>query len=1592
MTPLIALQAEVTRARAKLAAAFDTYYRAMQDKPAGAHAAARKAHAEAQAELDKAIAAVAALGTPDSLLAEIPGDIPQLLLPVRVEARYLTSRHVARVRSLDDVVDISTSSIAGSVAGVGIAGTSYEVPNLESLPRTAHTEARAAALQIRSGKWFVRRADRDELWVRIYPDTLLTNAFEPDLQEREVNAGRAFWTAVFAGEDAFTAWQRLVDATDVPRAAWIVRALRPRNAGDTSSGTPVFPDVRLKDGAYTRAPVARLLPERFIARLTKGDVTREFVGGMVPEPLPLGLDPLDANEDSAETSIVRDGAILTVPASVRWLHDLDAAEQVGMAIRVDLAQHPEFRDGVDSLIVLGVKLSTAPDEAQRMLSEHLENCVHKESGLAILAQGTPTNATGDLTKRAAADAESRQWFDAVWTPDRDAASDGARVRHALGIADAVPVPGDHLRDIDEAELANTALWPATLGYLFLQFMSPKMDEASRERVRAFFVKHVTGRGRLPVLRIDRQPYGILPTTSFDHWTQGPGGEAEMFRFQLWTYIKTLDVQWKALLPQVDAQIATASTSDRLDTPFLAMLGLTASSSRLERDVLLSPALRYALMHMTPAAGAAWAAAGFDSNARMLELARMRLSNTSYTTLAESFFSVADRRRVRTPFVAAESETYLSWLAGATFDKVWRAETKPETVLAHLARHSLLRTYVEAGMRVAEPDPVLWLLRVMDHPLERLHDGPITINPQQLDNVFLEAYQPIVEKFARTTPFTLDPDHKRALASVEDKLDRPGDAVLAPIAERKQQLARLAQLPPARLERLLGEHLDVCSHRLDAWLLGIVGERLERQRAAQPTKLGVGAFGYLFGITRSDAPAVRYVEVTPETIAATGETFANAVIPVAHVAHARTLGIDEKQMFVYLGEATASGALLDGGTFRAAPGTNARHGHGYLHAPSQDHAAAAAVLYAAHASYGTSDPMLAIDLESNRARDALGVLDKLQEGASLGELLGVQLERAMHELQLDAKILDIREAFPLRPRDENSAARSLATTDGLAVLEAARKPQPPPLVAAIAPAVAKIANTLDAVSDLLLAESVYQSTKGKSDRAAAALRTLHAGGQVVAPEIVRSPTSGRSVHHRVAIVFERGEAPAASPRGALAPDCNRWLAGQLPDPATVVIAVTLPDGSPAKLTLADLDLQPLDLLAAAPESRATAGASALAALVAIQARAARFGGEAGTIAVDLTSRRGLTDNELSVGELAPQLAAAKRLLAASRPLAISDLVEPGSTSAPRVDSTRLAAVLQKLSSATGALAKLATELRAAVAAPKLGNLEASLSRAWLHGVDAAPLGAQDLDAVVRRALAAADELDRRRFAGAAALETAPADDSMARYEALASAATALLGPGVRTFPEVAVEVDGPFARAYGARERITGVENVEPWLHETSLARDQLRTYRRLVLLREAFATAHAAISPTVVQLPATSTPHPWIGGAFDTGRDPGTVSLVLELPEGFIAKGAATGILVDEWPELVPARVASTGVAFHVEQPDSEPPQVILFAVSPDERGNWTWEHLVGAVLESIRLAKRRLVTPALIEAYGGALATILPGLTMPVAPGSSQVPTVELT
>ena len=129
------------------------------------------------------------------------------------------------------------------------------------------------------------------------------------------------------------------------------------------------------------------------------------------------------------------------------------------------------------------------------------------------------------------------------------------------------------------------------------------------------------------------------------------------------------------------------------------------------------------------------------------------------------------------------------------------------------------------------------------------------------------------------------------------------------------------------------------------------------------------------------------------------------------------------------------------------------------------------------------------------------------------------------------------------------------------------------------------NVHDAIADLALAEGVHQAVQGNFDRASGTLAAYTTGRHPPEPEVVRTPATGVTLTHRVGLHLEPGlAAPAgATPRAIAEPAVNAWLATLLPGLDEIACRARWQDpvtGTAQSLTvtMSDLDLQPLDLLA------------------------------------------------------------------------------------------------------------------------------------------------------------------------------------------------------------------------------------------------------------------------------------------------------------------------------------------------------------------------------------------------------------------------------
>jgi hypothetical protein len=149
--------------------------------------------------------------------------------------------------------------------------------------------------------------------------------------------------------------------------------------------------------------------------------------------------------------------------------------------------------------------------------------------------------------------------------------------------------------------------------------------------------------------------------------------------------------------------------------------------------------------------------------------------------------------------------------------------------------------------------------------------------------------------------------------------------------------------------------------------------------------------------------------------------------------------------------------------------------------------------------------------------------------------------------------------------------------------------------------------------------------------------------------------------------------------------------------------------------------------------------------------------------------------------------------------------------------------------------------------------------------------------------------------------------------------------------------------------------------------------RDLAALDEALGLGVAVGAPEpaalVAQLsvaPATAGER-WVGLPDAPGQPVGgRTSLVALAPAGDPSGASSiSGLLVDEWLEVVPAEREVTALAVHANRPNAEAPQAILLAVAPDPAKAWDLDTLSAVLEETLDRAARRMVDLPALPALG---------------------------
>jgi uncharacterized protein YdcH (DUF465 family) len=248
-----------------------------------------------------------------------------------------------------------------------------------------------------------------------------------------------------------------------------------------------------------------------------------------------------------------------------------------------------------------------------------------------------------------------------------------------------------------------------------------------------------------------------------------------------------------------------------------------------------------------------------------------------------------------------------------------------------------------------------------------------------------------------------------------------------------------------------------------------------------------------------------------------------------------------------------------------------------------------------------------------------------------------------------------------------------------------------------------------------------------------------------------------------------------------------------------------------------------------------------------------------------------------------------------------------------------------------------------------------------------------------------DLDKRLSAAQAQLDAHDAAATPSeRVAALQAGAKALFGADFVLIPEFTLNPDQglEWEKAFAASGDLLDYQTntlkvdfpVDDWLYGAARVREKLRHWERVLMLAEGFETTAPLLTP--VQFPYLDQDS-WLALEFpeDYQIDTSRLLYTAHYATPFNRNAPQCGLLVDEWTEVIPGTEETTGITFHYDRPNAEPPQVMLLATPPQFVGSWRWQDLVDTLHETLAMAKKRAVEPAQVDKT--AFARFLPATVM---------------
>ena len=886
----------------------------------------------------------------------------------------------------------------------------------------------------------------DSLKIRIFPDQISVNTHRDSLTATEVEAVKDYMTT--AKSEPEKAWLTISHQFGATRAAWLVtrsrdnnlplqRDTEPKGTTDINSKISCLPD-RFCVYAYRNNKVIRAITKpvkkdrsmvgnfnQTAQLVLTGDPGTTIPADSIATHLDSGIQwglSESVTIDNSEKTNVSAYVVGNITETLRgtgwhlqtnppipgwhgvhsssklppieglfdekskWVHDFETAVEDGFALEIPLKE--DFLSikgtplGFDKIIVVGIQWNTAERSANQ-LTQLLES--HRVTdGLGFIQPGSPTNNTESVSSSYSSTEDSLRLYSTYTRGEVSRGDRNLERTNAHRLARALGIDLESFRYCENsgdtsssyAKEMNALTWVSTGDNYFRHLLTGKILEQQLNTLSDHQRDYVRGGGPLPSIRIGKQPYGILPVScvnSASKYVWHPYSDNENkdteFDKNLYSILSNLFTHWLKIANNSDLVPHMHVDDPDPDSTLLKILSMQPQSVSFRCRPYIDPTLFLWLQ----SASDLQAFATETSDTYRIDLHHWKKIWLAYIDGSKEKIAklLGDLTNSNpTVFKNKPLLNLLAWYEGK-ISPIFTTKDDASNIEAYLAEF-IENNGSKKPKTEAQVKSLLFYIAQCSFNLKKTYLKQV--------------------EYSDTTKEFLDPNNPFHILTYLKGIDpkAPPKIPNLPIFDI------LSNQPVC--DTLFKESLDICSHRLDAWITSLATKRLDKMRS-------------------------------------------------------QNSGAENKSMGIHIG---AYGFIENLKPNSKLTKHNPNISDGYIHAASSEQAATAAVLYNAFLThdpnkYQQTDEDLGpnpfrINLTSTRVRHALRIINGMREGQSLGTLLGYQFERSLYEcnIELSKYIDDFRDLFPVvahkvTPNPNNSktpyAFAASNTLDGEALVKA-----------------------------------------------------------------------------------------------------------------------------------------------------------------------------------------------------------------------------------------------------------------------------------------------------------------------------------------------------------------------------------------------------------------------------------------------------------------------------------------------------------------------------------------------------------------------------